>query len=147
MRHGKGVREMFEQDYIMRLIKEMVRAVLKLLFRMEAESPNALLIEDAEKRCALETLLDMVEEGKINAAENQLYEMLLDGDMDSLEMALLFYSYLNEKSDDFLMEHNFNREEIKLGIEGLMSRYGLSGMAEAFLPEAGMDEDRSRQRM
>ena len=48
-------------------------------------------------------------------------------------MALLFYSYLNEKDDGFLQEHNFSREEIKSGLEQLISRYGLSGMAEVFL--------------
>ena len=32
---------MYEQDYIMRLIKEMVRAVLKLLFHIDTETPTS----------------------------------------------------------------------------------------------------------
>lgn len=41
---------MFEQDYVMRLIKEMVRAILKLLFNIETESPTAELLENKEEK-------------------------------------------------------------------------------------------------
>ena len=40
---------MFEQDYVMRLIKEMVRAILKLLFNIDTDSPSAELLEDAKE--------------------------------------------------------------------------------------------------
>ena len=40
---------MFEQDYVMRLIKEMVRAILKLLFQMDTQSPTAELLENEEE--------------------------------------------------------------------------------------------------
>ena len=41
---------MYEQDYIMRLIKEMVRAILKLLFNIDTESPSSELLKDAEEK-------------------------------------------------------------------------------------------------
>lgn len=63
---------MFEQDYVMRLIKEMVRAILKLLFNVDAESQTAELLENKEEKEILENLLDMVDTGKINEAENRL---------------------------------------------------------------------------
>ncbi len=50
---------MFEQDYVMRLIKEMVRTILKLLFNIDTESPSAELLQDAEEQQALEALLDI----------------------------------------------------------------------------------------
>ena len=84
---------MFEQDYIMRLIKEMVRAVLKLLFHIDTESPTVELLEDKEEKETLKNLLDMIDDGKINEAENRLYDSTSDTDMNSLETALLFYSY------------------------------------------------------
>ena len=43
----------------------------------------------------------MVDSGKINEAENQIYDMTSDDNMANLELALLFYSYLNDKDDDF----------------------------------------------
>ena len=124
---------MYEQDYIMRLIKEMVRAILKLLFNIDTESLSSELLKDAEEKQTLESLLDMIDEGRINEAENSLYDSTENLDKSGLEIALLFYSYLNDKSDEFLEEHDFNREEVKQGLEDITSRYGISGFAEMFL--------------
>ncbi len=123
---------MFEQDYIMRLIKEMVRTLLKMLFHIDTESPIEEMLEDREEKYVLERLLKLVDKGKINEAENQLIEML-NNDMQKLKMALLFYAYLNEKTDDFLLEHDFSREEIKSGIEDAAARYGIANVSEIFL--------------
>jgi len=50
-------------------------------------------------------------------------------------MALLFYSYLNDKPDEFLKEHNFSRDEIKLGLRDVTARYGIGTFAEMFFEE------------
>ena len=126
---------MFEQDYVMRFIKEMVRAILKLLFNIDAESPTVELLEDKEEKETLENLLDMIDDGKINEAENRLYDLTSDTDKNNLEIALLFYSYLNDKTDDFLEENDFSREEIKLGLENVADRFGLSSIAKMFLTD------------
>ena len=124
---------MYEQDYIMRLIKEMVRAILKIMFNIDTESPSSELLGDVEEKQTLESLLDMIDEGRINEAENILYDSIENMDKSGLEIALLFYSYLNDKSGEFLEEHDFNREEVKLGLEDITSRYGISGFVEMFL--------------
>lgn len=113
----------------------MMRAILKLLFHMDIDNPNKDLLEEKEGRDMLEKLLDMVDNGDINEAENQIYDMTSDNNMVNLEVALLFYSYLNEKEDDFLQKNDFSRDEIKSGLKELISRYGLTGMAEIFLSE------------
>ncbi len=116
---------MFEQDYIMRLIREIIRAVLKLLFNIDTQLPTVELLENKEEKEALESLLDMVDNGNINEAENYLYDLVSDRDIDSLKIALLFYSYLNDKSDEFLQINGFSREEIKLGIQNSANKFGL----------------------
>lgn len=126
---------MFEQDYIMRLIKEMVRAILKLLFHIDTESQMEELLEEREEKEVLQTLLDMIDKGDINEAENKLYDLTEKADMENLKIALLFYSYLNDKDNDFLLKHGFSREEIKSGIQNLVSKYGLDDMAAAFLAD------------
>ena len=124
---------MFEQDYVMRLIKEMVRAILKLLFNIDTDSPSAELLEDAKEQQTLDELLDMVDNGFINEAENKIYEITEEGKKTDLEMALLFFSYLNDKSDEFLEAHNYGRDEIKAGLKDITVRYGVDGFAEMFL--------------
>ncbi len=126
---------MFEQDYVMRLIKEMVRAILKLLFNIDTESPTVELLENKEEKEMLENLLDLVDAGKINEAENRVYDLISDADLNNLGIALLFYSYLNDKTDDFLETNDFSREEIKLGLENVTDRFDLSSIAKLFLTD------------
>lgn len=114
---------MYEQDYIMRLIKEMVRAILKLIFHIDSESSIEQMLEDSEEKTTLDALLDLVEEGKINEAENMVFEITEDADYKNLKAAILFYSYLNDRSNDFLQENDFSRDEI---------RYGISSIADIF---------------
>ena len=126
---------MFEQDYVMRLIKEMVRAILKLLFNIDTELATVELLENKEEKETLKNLFDMIDDGKINEAENRLYDLTSDTDMNSLEIALLFYSYLNDKTDDFFVFYDFSRNEIKLGLENVTDSFGLSSIAKMFLKD------------
>lgn len=124
---------MFEQDYIMRLIKEMVRAILKLLFHIDTEAPVTELLKSSEQQETLEALLRMIDDGRINEAENRLSDLIDETDKENLKTALLFYFALNEKSDEFLLENNFSRDEIRLGIESVTEKFGVRGLAESFL--------------
>lgn len=124
---------MFEQDYIMRLIKEMVRAILKLLFNIDTDSPSTDLLKETEDKAMLESLMNMIDDGRIDEAENKIYEITEERDKKNLEIAILFYSYLNDKSDAFLEEHNFNREEVRHGLKDVLSGYGIDSFAEMIL--------------
>ncbi len=123
---------MFKQDYIMRMIKELVRTILKLLFNISTESPTVELLENKEEKALLEELLDMVDGGCINEAENQLYGILDNCESSGLMMALLFYSYLNDKTDEFLETNDFSREEIRQGMEMIADRFGLNDIVRMF---------------
>lgn len=123
---------MFEQDYIMRMIKEMVRALLKLLFDINTDTPSAELIEDYNARSNLIILTDMIDDGDINNAENKLYESISDSNMLDLKVGILFYSYLNDKDDEFLQKNNFSRDEVEMGIRTLASKYDVSDISNLF---------------
>lgn len=124
---------MFEQDYIMRIIKEMIRAVLKLVFHIDAVSPEEEMVEDEVRLENLKKLIDMMNNGDINEAENRLSEWTASGQQEDLLMGLVFYSRLNEKTDDFLEAHQYSREEIQEGLETLIAQYGLENLSEVFL--------------
>ena len=83
---------------------------------------SATMIERAEK---------LAEEGKINEAENELYEGMVEDDVDYLELALTFYLYLNDMDGDFLDDNGYSREEVLEGMKDLASDWGVSGL-EAF---------------
>lgn len=124
---------MFEEDYIMRQIREMVRMLLKLLFQMDMEEDSEELLRGTKENEVLRELLEMVDDGRINEAENRVYELCEDGEMANLKVMLLFYDYLNGKSDEYLEQCEFSREELKEDMRDLLAGFGLSDMAETFL--------------
>lgn len=123
-----------EKDYIMRLIHELIRTLIKLLCGADPDRSEEELLPAAKKGRYL-SLRQMLDDGEINQAENLLQEELDIHDRADLEMALLFYRSLNQKSDEFLKDHNFSREEIRDGISYVMDLYGYGSMLDAFLED------------
>ncbi|MBQ7296564.1 MAG: hypothetical protein IJW86_10325 [Clostridia bacterium] len=123
----------FEKDYIMRIVKEMVRMLLKLLFDIDTTRPMDEVIKEAEEQQMLSRLIKMIDDGLVNEAENELYEITLDGDRLHLKTALIFYYHLAEKDEDFLLRHGYTKEEVKEGVEDLIERYGVKDIADLFI--------------
>ncbi len=124
---------MFKKDYVMRLIQEAVRATLKLLFNIDTDKEEELVFTEREKETTYDELLELINEGKINEAENKLLGELDPKDMEYYKMALMFYSYLNEKDIDFLEDHDFSKNEIIDGLKYVSDIYGYGSMAGALL--------------
>lgn len=123
---------MFKQDYIMRQIQQLVQALVKILFNIDADSASSALIQDMETKAAADDLLRKINNGNIHEAENELSDLLENRTMDNLLVGIVFYSYLNEKDDQYLEIHDFSRAEVKSGIKHLLSEYGLETMANIF---------------
>lgn len=123
----------FEQDYIMRMIKQMVAALISVVLGKENKTYE-LPLEDQYKSSEglLRELLTMVNDGKINEAENLLYEKLDPDNKKDIENAILFYSYLNELDNDFLEKCNYSRDEIEMGVKEIAKQSGMEGLAEVF---------------
>jgi len=123
---------MFEQDYIMRQIQQILKVLVKVLFNIDDESPSLALIQNTEVRETTGDLLRKIDIGDINEAENKLSEMTDNATMDNLLAGIIFYSYLNDKDDDYLEIHDFSRDEVEDGIKNLLSKYGLDDMSDIF---------------
>lgn len=121
---------MYEQDYIMRIIKEMIRTILKLLFHIDVDCPDEKLLKDTECKAKLNKLRNMLERGDINEAENMLFTWIDKSRPDGFMTGILFYYYLNEKSDTFLEEHGFSRDEVKQGLSDWVSGCGLDELLD-----------------
>ena len=124
---------MFEQDYVMRMIKEMIRFLLKVFFHYDSESVSDSLLKETVDRQELNSLLDLADKGRINEAENKLFDIPDDGTRKSLGIALLFYSHLNEMTDEYLKEHGFSRDEIVSGLHDVAKKKGVDGLSDMFL--------------
>lgn len=124
-----------EQDYLMRMIKQMIRALIGIL--NGKENPlNEMPLEEQYKSVEgyFRELLEMVNDGQINEAENLLYEKIDYTNKKEVGDAILFYGYLNELDDDFLEENNYTRDEISLGLKQITRMIGMESIMDALEP-------------
>ena len=98
----------------MRIIKEVISILISLTLgkkytQVELPDENKYGLSDED----LSSLKAMIDRGEINEAENML---LSDGTTPigrkSIAKLIFFYEYTNQKSDRFLQEHNYTREEV-----------------------------------
>lgn len=120
-----------EKDYIMRMIKEVVSVLVSLLFgkqyvSVELNAKNKFEVSGK----TLKDLFAMIDEGKINEAENILLTEIDYQRKEEVGVAALFYQYLSEKDDDFLLAHNYSKEEVLDGLKQLMKRAGYGNLLE-----------------
>lgn len=102
-------------------------------------------VENAAQEDFYQRLLQRIDRGEINEAENELLaymdeekgvtkEVLKDnGTINNiiLNMGLSVYGHINEKEDVFLEQNNYCRQEIEEGIRGLLMRFGVSIPADS----------------
>ena len=122
-----------EKDYIMRVIKEVVRVLFSLMLGKQYKSvelQNENKYEVSGK--ALEELQEMVDQGLVNEAENMLLESIDYTKEQEIIAAALFYQYVSEKDTDFLTLHNYSREEALDGLKRLIELSGYAGMDQIF---------------
>ena len=121
---------MFEQDYIMRMIHQLIWALFKLLFDLDidASGEDALALRDEDEK-TLDRLMDMVDAGHVGEAEDIVFDIADAANPADVKLALLFFLRLNDRTDAFLEEHGFTREELADDLRTVLKKYGLDGMA------------------
>ena len=124
---------MVEQDYITRMINGNIRTILKLVFHMEGNQEDNIVLENEDVAQKYIRLTDLINVGKVNEAENILLEELDYSDIKGFEMGLKFYSYLNDIDQDFLEECDYTKKEIVQGIKDMSKMYGYGGLTASFL--------------
>ena len=118
-----------EKDYIMRMIKEMVRISFSLIYgkkyvSVELEKENKYEVSGKN----LKSFLDMIDSGQINEAENILLDNIDYANNDEVMAAALFYQYLSEKDSEFLINNNYTKEEVLSGFKQLLVQSGYNNL-------------------
>ena len=118
-----------EKDYIMRMIKEMVRVLFSLMFgkkyvSVELEKENKYEVSGNN----LKIFLNMIDLGQINEAENILLDSIDYTNKNEVMAVALFYQYLSEKDNKFLENNNYTKEEVLSGFKQLLMKSGYSDL-------------------
>lgn len=125
-----------EKDYIMRMIKEMVRMLISLVLGksyVQVELPPESKYGISGDR--LTKWKEMIDKGYINDAENILLDSMDYTNREMIAELVFFYEYTSEKDDAFLEQNNYSREEILEGLKQLASRTGYENMMEIYLTD------------
>lgn len=114
-----------EKDYIMRMIKEMVRVLFSLAFgkkyvSVELEKENKYEVSGKN----LKNFLNMIDLGQINEAENILLDSIDYTNKNEVMAVAPFYQYLSEKDNQFLENNNYTKEEVLSGFKQLLMKSG-----------------------
>ena len=110
-----------EKDYIMRMIKEMVRVLFSLAYgkkhvSVETEKENKYEVSGKN----LNEFLAMIDLGQINEAENILLDSIDYTKKEEVMTAAFFYQHLSEKDSEFLEKNNYSKEEVLSGFKQLL---------------------------
>lgn len=118
----------YEQDWIMRQVHSIVSFIIYLMI---GKKPNEDMLQNFEKTTLSSNILysnlkDLISQGKIDEAENKLFDSIDTdlSDKNAFYAGILFYSEINNLSNEKLREYNFPREEILNGLKEICSIYG-----------------------
>lgn len=125
-----------EKDYIMRMIKEMVRVLFSLMLGKQytqVELPGENRFSVSGKN--LGDLKEMADRGKINEAENLLLENLDYENKEEVTAAVLFYEYVGQMEEGFLKKNGYSLEEVYDGLMQIARNSGYGELVPGSLPE------------
>jgi Flp pilus assembly protein TadD len=83
----------------------------------------------------LEEYERMIDQGLINEAENQILESIDYRQKEDVLAAALFYQYLSEKDEEFLIKHNYSKKEVLDGIQNVMEHAGYGSIMDILLKD------------
>lgn len=117
---------MIQKDWVLRQIENFANFIAKLIFNKDTTDYVLKSNSDGDEIDRLYwRLSELVIEGKINEAENILFDEIDPSNKKYLELAVDFYSKLNLLSDEFLEKHDFSREEIEEGLNSAAAIFGV----------------------
>ena len=125
---------MFEQDYIMRQIKEFVAMMSKVLFGDKVERSFESL-EEAQRQKAY-ALVEKMRNGEPREAAGEANA--LPCSKENLAIGLEFYSRLSDMDDEFLTENDYSLVAARKDFGNFADKYGLRQMTELYF---GSDDE------
>lgn len=110
----------------MRQIKEMIKVIRLILVGRNQPEEESNTIEHSQIEGLQKLAIRLADKGRINEAENLLFDKIDSSDIDQFYMLLAFYEHISDYPDEFLKNCDYRREEIVQGIADISNRYGVS---------------------
>ena len=120
-----------EKDYIMRMIKEVIRILINLALGktyIQVELPPENKYGLADDKVA--KLKAMVNRGEINEAENILLDEMDYTDKEAVAELIFFYEYTSQMPSEFLEQYNYSQKEVLEGLKMLAAKMGYQNIMD-----------------
>jgi GNAT superfamily N-acetyltransferase len=127
---------MFEEDYIMRLIKDFTRMIAKVVFHADTESPLTEFLKDERTRENAKGIATSIDGGDIRSALDSLNALSGENTLDNLKLGLAVFSELSDIDEDVLERSGCTSADIAATFRRFVTAFGLEGMAGLYVPES-----------
>ena len=129
---------MFEQDYIMRQIKEITAVMAKALFGAKTDQ-SFYMLQEVERQKAF-VLIEKMRNGEVKEAVDDVNRLADKQSKENLMIGLEFYSHLSDMDDKFLEEKGYGFVRAKEDFKRFAEKFGMQQMTNLYFGD-GNDDD------
>lgn len=124
---------MIQEDYFIKMIKDCVKLFSKLVFNKEVDDVQEQLT--IEQQDDINKYLNLVKEGNISEVKRLLKELGRSNQFNALKVGLVFFTKINDFSDQELSEYRYSREELRSDLNDFMNMYGYGEITKIYFGE------------
>ncbi|MDE6657636.1 MAG: hypothetical protein K2J88_03520 [Oscillospiraceae bacterium] len=116
---------MFEQDYIMIQIKQIIEVAMKMFFNIDIATPATMMIQDQDKRDKSDKLILEIDGNNIRNAIADFKSVTSDKTKDDLLIGFYFFTKLCALDEEILNANNITYSEIQDEMRMFLAQYGI----------------------
>jgi len=121
---------MFEQDWIMRQIREISKMIAHVMLNAEVQSTVAELPQ--EERDLADDLINKMKSGKVQEAVNEVNSLADSNTRSNLIIGLEFYTSLSDMEEDFLEANGYSLVKARRDFKIFAEKFGMKQMTDLY---------------
>ena len=127
---------MFEQDYIMRQIKEMTAIMAKIMFGVN-DRKSFYMLQEIERQ-KVHALVTQVKNGEPKEAVLELDRLTDNNTKENMMIGLEFYAQLSDMDEEYFINSGYSFGNMRDDFEHFAKKFGMEQMTELYF---GKDEN------
>ncbi|MDE6004498.1 MAG: hypothetical protein K2G88_03835 [Oscillospiraceae bacterium] len=116
---------MFEQDYIMIQIKQIIEVAMKMFFNIDIATSATMMIQDQDKQDKSDKLILEIDGNNIRNAIADFKSVTSDKTKDDLLIGFYFFTKLCALDEEILNANNITYSEIQDEMRMFLAQYGI----------------------
>ena len=128
---------MFEQDYIMRQIKEITAVMAKVLFGAKTDQ-SFYMLQEVERQKAF-ALIEKMHNGEVQDAVDEVNKLADNNTKENLMIGLEFYADLSDMDEKFFAEKGYSLVKAREDFESFAEKFGMQQMTNLYFGDGDDD--------